>query len=286
MLFEDTVDILSPDCSVPEFPSHSSVLQIALTDALRQPLFLEKSFSLRSSGLDLGDEESLSAALQIEDHLFPDVLMEEEMNEEIAAISAQISRLQNIKRVMPPLSSDPALTKWEYDAEIFDDAVFSLVDDAELLPFALPGYDLDVESFPGSPVQMDSMKQSRSAAAAAAHFQSINTVELVVIESGSPPQPRSSLKTATVAPSIGVPALNSDSATSSKKRKASPKQQSKKKCSPKKEIKQEAGMANAASKILLADKCSRYLGEEVLRISKLQAHEDEEEIDVGDDFDS
>jgi len=282
MLFEDTVDILSSDCTVPEFPTHSSVLQIALSDALRQPLFLEKNFSLRSScGLDIGDDDSLSAALQIEDHLFPDVLVEEEvMTEEIAAISAQISRLQQCKRVVPPLTSDSALTTWEYDADVFDDVVFSLVDDAELLPFAKSGYETDEEAFPGSSVQKDSTSLSRSATA---HFPNMNTVELIVIESGSPPQSRSPLKI----PDSTAP--NSDSATLNKKRKASPpKQQSKKKSPPKKEIKQEAPglLANAASKLLLADKSSRYLGEEVLRISKLQAHEDEEEIDVGDDFDS
>jgi len=301
MLFEDTVDILTSDCSVHDATSPVSFFQLALNEALSRQSFFDKGSVLRHGDSDLDDDFSLqTVTLQIEDDLFPAIIIdEEELNEQIAAVEEHIARIANHKRPSQSLSSVASSAQArEFDSsndDIFsDDSFFSFGDDFGLLGFPS-------SSRCSKPVDetcrvnSEEVPSKKRKMANSKYQNHVNSLEVVIIEESAPLVQASSSPATDTEPSSPTTGLlldagvsNFDTTPLAKKRRSSPKQSlsSKKKqtASLRKDLKLEQ-TTNPAVKILLTEKPNLYQGEEVLRISKVQASEEDEEIDIGDDFD-
>jgi len=299
MLFEDTVDILTCDSSFHDASAPVSFFQLALNEALSRQSLFDKGCALRHSDSDLDDDFSLqTVTLQIEDDLFPAIIIDEdELNEEIAAVEEHIARITNHKRTSPSLSIGASSALREFDPsndDIFsDDSFFSFGDDFSLL--GLPSTTRCPKSLDENCRANSDEAPSKKRKVASSKYQShINSLEVVIIEESAPMVQLSSSPAADTEPSSpssmppDASAANFDTTPLAKKRRSSPKQSlsSKKKptISPRKDLKLEP-TTNPAVKILLTEKPNLYQGEEVLRISKVQASDEDEEIDIGDDFD-
>jgi len=302
MLFEDTVDILS-DCSSHDPTSAVSLFQLAVNEVLcRQSL----SCGLRRGDSDGLDEFALeTVTVEIAEDLFPEVVVEEEeLIEEIAAVEEHIALTIHNKRIIQHSSCGVASNAVELEVSSSDDifsdySFFSFGDDFSILGFSGSNRNSS-NSEPDSKEVFHGVcgtdeAPSKKRKTSNSHYQQLSSVEVVIIEECAPLVPASSSSPAQdIQPSspphlgqVDISALsNFDTTPLSKKRRGSPKQSSKKKNLPgisRKELKLEP-TTNPAVKMLLTEKPNLYQGEEILRISKLQSNEDEE-IDIGDDYD-
>jgi len=301
------VDILS-DCSSHDPTSAVSLFQLAVNEVLSRQSLYDRGCGLRRGDSDLLDELALeTVTVEIEQDLFPGVVVEEEeLIEEIAAVEEHIALTINNKRIIQSSSCGTAPNALELEVsspdDIFsDESFFSFGDDFSILGFSCSNRNPSSSSDPDAKevylgVCSTEEAPSKKRKTLSSHYQQqLSAVEVVIIEQSAPLVPATSSSPAQdIQPSsppqlgqVDLSALsNFDTTPLSKKRRGSPKQSSKKKHLPgisRKELKLEP-TTNPAVKLLLTEKPNLYQGEEILRISKLQSNEDEE-IDIGDDFD-
>jgi hypothetical protein len=329
MLFEDSIDVFS-DRSFDDVDDSEPILSLALNEALARRSIFDRDSALApasSESAESDEEEELETitqtlAVQIAEDLFPEAVVEvEEYNEEIAAIEAQIARIQHPRpRSHSASSQAAAITSLEFDFEdddenddIFSDSTFFSLGDvmeicsgrksrspSNISPVSSPPPSPE-SCYHGSPIPNERpLKPSSS--------QSLEEDEIVIVSvrpapmpeapssteaehakrrarSQSPPAPPQlpvDLIPIETVPSLSAGVAGASAAAALKKRKASPKQPSKKKAPPRKELKVEETVVPAQVSVPSPEKPSLYQGE-VLRISKLR-HEEDADIDIGDDF--